>query len=311
MAVKTKDRCFMKSLHLHGDLARAFRTALVFAFILMSSLVVSVMFFVEQANAQAAKGPQIFDVRRSLPLESDEDVVKDFYINVGPESGLKKGVYVSVVRELPIHNPIQNKQQAELLVPVGKLKVIDVQRGITVARLESELSDDERPTLEFEGVMVGDYIDLGTISTDVPKKPKPKLKKSIAQVPSETPSAPDGEAGAGSAEAMAARSAAPAPASVAPISMTTTANVQTDLKPDLRTDAKSDAKTEITPTPPSSATNNSATPPTQSEEAAKKQQTPKSADRDEMNLDHPVKKGFPARPAADTVRVADYTDAGF
>ncbi len=261
----------MMSFHLLGELARAFRTALVFAFILMSSLAISVMFFIERANAQNSTGPQIFDVRRSLPLEPDEEVTKDFYINAGPESGLKKGVYVSVVRALPIHNPIQNKQQAELNVPVGKLKIIDVQRGITVARLETELSDDERPTLEFEGVMVGDHIDLGTMTTEAPKKLKSRAKKPIAQADSQSLSSPsttsEGEAGAGSAEAMAARSAAPAPASVTPATA-------------------------------------------QPAEAPKKTEEPKSADRDEMNLEHPIKKGFPARPATDTVRVADYTDAG-
>lgn len=302
----------MLSFHLPGELARAFRIALVSAFI----LIVGMIAFAERAYAQNASGPVIFDVRRSLPLEPDEEVTKDFYINAGPESGLKKGVYVSVVRALPIHNPIQNKQQAELNVPVGKLKVIDVQRGITVARLASEMTDDERPTLEFEGIMVGDHIDLGTLTTEAPKKTKAKTKKSIAKAQAEnqdqssaaaeTSTAsnvlPDGEAGAGSAEAMAARSAAPVA-----VSLTTTADV----------------KPEASPSPAPSATNRSATSPSQIEEPTKKSASPKSAESpveppfdsnnglDELNLEHPMKKGFPGRRTTDTVRVADYSDVGF
>ncbi len=130
----------------------------------------------EKASAQNASGPSIFDVRRSLPLEPDEPVTKDFYINAGPESGLKKGLFVLVVRAVLVHDPIQNKQQATLNIPVGKLKVIDVQRGITVARLQTELGDDERPTLEFEGVMIGDHVDLATMTAETPKSLKPRKR---------------------------------------------------------------------------------------------------------------------------------------
>ncbi len=129
-----------------------------------------------QSSSNASSGPMIFDVRRSLPLEPNEPVYKDFYINAGPESGLKKGVFISVVRPLPIHDPIQNKQQATLNVPVGHLQVLHVERGITVARLQDELTDDERPTLEFEGVMVGDRVDLGSMTTTAPKRPSDKKK---------------------------------------------------------------------------------------------------------------------------------------
>ena len=155
--------------------ARVVYAALVFAFILICITLLPI----ERALAQTVSGPTIFDVRRSLPLEPDEPVTKDFYINAGPESGLKKGIYVNVVRAVPVHDPIKNQQQATIRIPVGKVQVIDVQRGITVARLQSELGDDERPTLEFEGVMIGDYVDLGSATMDVPKKPKPKKRKQM------------------------------------------------------------------------------------------------------------------------------------
>jgi hypothetical protein len=128
------------------------------------------------AFAQSSNGPLIFDVRRSLPLEPNEPVYKDFYINAGPEAGFKKGVYISVVRPIPVHDPIQNKQQGTLNIPVGHLQVIHVERGITVARLQDELADDERPTLEFEGVMVGDKIDLASMTTTAPKRPNAPKK---------------------------------------------------------------------------------------------------------------------------------------
>lgn len=123
------------------------------------------------AHAQnLASAPSIFDVRRSLPLEPTEPVYKDFYINAGPEAGFKKGQYLSVVRLVPVHDPVQLKQHATLTVNVAKLFVIHTERNITVARLQNELTDEERPTLEYESIMIGDRIDTAATTTEAPKK---------------------------------------------------------------------------------------------------------------------------------------------
>ena len=111
----------------------------------------------EPTSSRGGDGtPVIFDVRRSLPMEPDEPVYHDFYISAGVEVGIKKGQFLPVARQMPVHDPIQNKQQALLTIAVGKLQVIHVERNMAVARLVSELSDDERPTLEYEAVMIGD-----------------------------------------------------------------------------------------------------------------------------------------------------------
>ena len=276
------------------------------------AFILFVLFFgqTDIAYAQSASGPVIFDVRRSLPLEPDEEVTKDFYINAGPEAGFKKGVYISVVRPVPVHDPIKNMQQATLNIPVGKLKVIDVQRGITVARLEMELTDDERPTLEFEGIMVGDRIELGSMTVEQPKKPKPKLKRHVAGASSVAGDEP----APGSAEAMASRnvslqtltkealtkeaSVQPAPAPLASPAIDTSKPVEMSTAADVKTDAK----TEPSSAPSSAATNNSSAPRAPLESAPKKSQAPKSA-----------RNSYPVKASADSVPVADdanFKDAG-
>lgn len=112
----------------------------------------------------------IFDVRKNLPLEPTETVYRDFYLNAGPESGLKKGMFVTVVRRLPIHDPLQNKAQATLTVEVAKVQIVHVERNISVARLVDDVGTAFRPILEFEGIMIGDILDLTTVSMDGPKK---------------------------------------------------------------------------------------------------------------------------------------------
>ena len=195
-------------------------TSFLFSFLLAST-----------ANAQAsgAHGPMIFDVRRSLPLEPEEPVFHDFYINAGPEAGFKKGQYITAVRPVPIQDPVLNKQQAILDVTVGYLQVIQVQRGITVARLFGELLDEERPALEFESVMIGDRIDLSSLTTKAPKvksKDKPKPKSFFAQA------APAPAANVAPAAPIAAVSAPPAAAPVAADAQATTqASVQSPSPP--------------------------------------------------------------------------------
>ena len=120
--------------------------------------------------AMAEDGPSIFDVRRSLPLEPDEPVYHDFYIDAGPEAGFKKGMYVTVVRSMPIHDPIQNKQQATLNIKVARLQVVHVERNIAVARLYNELGNEERAVLEYEAVMIGDRIETGSMTMEAPAK---------------------------------------------------------------------------------------------------------------------------------------------
>lgn len=139
---------------------------LVFVF----ALVAHAMGTTEAYAQNFQNAPTIFDVRRSLPLEPDEAITHDFYINAGPEVGLKKGSFINVVRPVPVHDPIQNKQQATLNIPIGKLQIIHVEKNIAVGRLQSELSDDERPTVEFEAIMIGDRVDLASITGEAPQK---------------------------------------------------------------------------------------------------------------------------------------------
>ncbi len=165
------------------------------------------------------QAPMIFDVRKSLPLEPTEPAYHDFYINAGPDAGFKKGQFVTVVRQVPVHDPVQNKQQGILHITVARLQVIHVERTITVARLHSEFTDEERPTLEFEAVMIGDRVDPASLTMEAPAKKKKGVKS--AESKKEEPKqfvqvdvaeqAPAGPAPAAATQAAVA--AAPAPAS--------------------------------------------------------------------------------------------------
>jgi hypothetical protein len=137
-----------------------------FFIILILILVVKVM--------AAESAVSVIDVRRSLPMEPSEKSTREFYLNAGSDMGLKVGAYVDVIRFLQVQDPTANKQMGVLKVPIGKLKIIHVEKGLSVARTESELSNNERPVVEYETIMIGDQIDMSSISTQKPSSTKKK-----------------------------------------------------------------------------------------------------------------------------------------
>lgn len=112
----------------------------------------------------------IFDVRKNLPLSDDEKVYRDFYINGGTESGVAVGMVITVQRRLPLYDTYQNRSAGDLDLKVAKIKVIHVQKGLSVARLHSEYSRENAPLLEDNFIMVGDRLDLATAVQDRPDK---------------------------------------------------------------------------------------------------------------------------------------------
>jgi hypothetical protein len=217
---------------------------------------------VARENTAADDTPTIFDVRKSLPMEPTDPTFHDFYINAGVEAGFKKGQYLPVARAIPIHDPVQNKQQGILNVPVGKVLVIHVERNMTVARLASELGDDERPTLEYEAIMIGDRVDMKGITTEAPKSTGKKKKKTTATIedvtaivsteatfaPNTSNAPTDANAPVGPATAKTLTE--PAPNAISPVKSDTAAQPQ----PILESPQRSSAPQRVTqPVPPPTA----------------------------------------------------------
>lgn len=108
----------------------------------------------------------IFDVRKNLPMSDTDPVYRDFYIDGGSESGLSVGMVLTVQRRMPLYDSYQNRSVGDLMLKVSKIKIIHVQRGLSVARLQSEFTREGSPLLEDPYIMVGDRIDLSSASSD-------------------------------------------------------------------------------------------------------------------------------------------------
>ena len=166
----------------------------------------------------------IFDVRRTLRMSDNEPVFHDYYVNGGIESGLAVGQVITVTRKLPLYDNYQNRSAGDLHLKVARLKIIHVQKGLAVGRLQSEFTRDNAPLLEDPFIMVGDDLDMATATTG---KETASADSSSAPAPAAAPEPkPAAKAVAQisvnsvdlSSVAPASKSEGPAPASVdAPI----------------------------------------------------------------------------------------------
>lgn len=121
-------------------------------FLIVLSLLFSTPVFAEEIS--------VIEVRRNIPLADEDPIYKDYYLNAGPESGLKKNLVITAVRKISIKDATGTSSYGEIVIPVGQLKIIAVQNRIAVAREYKLISRDDEPMLEQIGIMTGDKIDM-------------------------------------------------------------------------------------------------------------------------------------------------------
>jgi hypothetical protein len=114
----------------------------------------------------------IIDVRRNITLSDKDPIYKDFYINAGPGSGLKKNLVVTAIRKMNVLDAGGANSFGEILVPVGQLKIIAIYDKVAIAREFTLLSREDLPMLEQTGIMTGDKIDLKGAFIDIAKPKK-------------------------------------------------------------------------------------------------------------------------------------------
>lgn len=102
----------------------------------------------------------VVEVRRNIPLSDEAPVYKDFYINAGPDAGLKKNLVITVYRKMSIRDATGTQSFGEIDIPVGQLRVIATTGKVAVAREYKLISRDDEPMLEQAGIMIGDRLQM-------------------------------------------------------------------------------------------------------------------------------------------------------
>lgn len=185
-----------------------------------NSFLLSVLFFLSLfPTLQSAFADEInvVDVKRNITLSDEDLVYKDFYLNAGEGSGLKKNLVVNVKRKIQVKDA-SSKSMGDFETLVGQLKIIQVSDKVTVGREFKLFPRDEEAMIDQSGIMTGDRIDLASAFIDTSKPKRAAASEESAKL-----------------EATAITSAtaviAPQPSAAKPLPTPTDANVQSSISP--------------------------------------------------------------------------------
>lgn len=131
------------------------------------------------ANAQEIS---VIDVKRNITLSDDDVVYKDFYVNAGESSALRKNMVVNVKRKMNVKDA-STKTIGDIEALVGQIKIIHVGGRVSVAREHKLVPRDEEPVLEQIGIMSGDRVDLTGAFIDNTKPVKKSTNKAEVELP--------------------------------------------------------------------------------------------------------------------------------
>ena len=128
-----------------------------------------------------AQDISVVDVKRNITLSDSDLVYKDYYLNAGDASSLRKNMVVNVKRKINIKDS-GTKSVGDFETVVGQLKIIHIGNKVSVAREHKLIPRDEEPMLEQIGIMSGDRLDLAGSFIDN-TKPSLKHKTSDTEAP--------------------------------------------------------------------------------------------------------------------------------
>ena len=114
-------------------------------------------------NISAHAELTIFDVQRNLPLANGEKIFHDYYVDGGTESGLTKGMVLTVQRRLPLYDYYRSRSVGDLQTSIARVKVMDAQDGLAVVRTLDEISREDVPLSDDNFIMIGDHLDVRAV----------------------------------------------------------------------------------------------------------------------------------------------------
>ena len=103
---------------------------------------------------------RVVGVRRELALTAKEaaEMPQDILVNAGAEAGVSEGQILAVKRRIPILDPYRDNQQREIEVEFAKIRIIHVDKEMSVARIEKIESSHTGVGVGTRAILSGDYV---------------------------------------------------------------------------------------------------------------------------------------------------------
>jgi len=104
----------------------------------------------------------VFYVKKEFDLGIQNNLKKDYYINMGSKDGLKKDAVLNVYRKNQVIDNNSENRIIQTKIFVAKIKVLFVGNDFSIARLESLSDLEKNPIAGYVDIMIGDVIELNT-----------------------------------------------------------------------------------------------------------------------------------------------------
>lgn len=104
---------------------------------------------------------QIYSIFHELPMSNNqENLTKNFFVNIGEEQGVKSGTLLDVYRTVSVLDPYDTKRRYMHNVKVGEVKIIHADQKSSIAIYHQMNSGPETPKLDVQNFMVGDSVKI-------------------------------------------------------------------------------------------------------------------------------------------------------
>ncbi len=102
----------------------------------------------------------VFSVKTDFPMNDSQKMYRDVYVNMGTNQGIKAGSTLDAYRVMTTVDEINQKMGRNFSFKYAKLKVIQAENDMAVARVVEFLSPENTPTGTYTNVMVGDQVEV-------------------------------------------------------------------------------------------------------------------------------------------------------
>jgi hypothetical protein len=102
---------------------------------------------------------KVYEVRQALSLGGSHPTPpKEYYVSLGADQGVKAGTTLEVYRRSSTYDLAREEFYRDVLFPIAHMKVIHVDLGAAICRLEKFLPTETTPVLSPPAIMVGDIV---------------------------------------------------------------------------------------------------------------------------------------------------------
>ncbi len=101
----------------------------------------------------------IYSVTHNVLMgEPNEQSIKNYFVNIGKQQGLKKGSVLNVYRSLTMSDPYETKNRYNYKIKIGEIKILHAEDGSSIALVDK--ISDEKLAFEVRNFMIGDKVEV-------------------------------------------------------------------------------------------------------------------------------------------------------